>query len=72
MNRFLGVWVILGGVCLIVVGLLIFSGGFNWFGKLPGDIHYEGERVQVYIPIVSMLLVSLALSLIFNLIRRFF
>jgi len=72
MNRFLGVWVILGGVCLIVVGLLIFSGGFNWFGKLPGDIHYEGGRVQVYIPIVSMLLVSLALSLIFNLIRRFF
>jgi len=72
MNRFLGLWVILGGACLIVVGLLIYSGGFNWFGKLPGDIHYEGERVQVYIPIVSMLLVSLALSLIFYLIRRFF
>jgi hypothetical protein len=54
------------------VGLLIYSGGFNWFGKLPGDIHYEGERVQLYIPLVSMLLVSLALSLIFYLIRRFF
>ena len=72
MNRFLGLWVILGGFCLIVVGLLIYSGGMNWFGKLPGDIHYEGERVQVYIPIVSMLLVSLALSLILYLIRRFF
>jgi hypothetical protein len=72
MNRFLGIWVILGGVCLIVVGLLIYSGGFHWFGKLPGDIHYEGERVQVYIPFVSMLLVSLALSLIFYLLRRFF
>jgi hypothetical protein len=72
MNRLLGFWVILGGVSLIVVGLLIYSGGFNWFGKLPGDIHYEGERVQVYMPLVSMLLVSLALSVIFNLIRRFF
>ena len=72
MNRFLGVWVIIGGASLIVVGLLIYTGGFNWFGKLPGDIHHEGERVQVYIPIVSMLLVSLALSLIFYLIRRFF
>lgn len=72
MNRFLGLWVILGGACLIIVGLLIYSGGFNWFGKLPGDIHYEGQRVQVYIPLVSMLIVSLALSLIFYLLRRFF
>ena len=72
MNRLLGLWVVVGGICLIVVGLLIFSGGFNWFGKLPGDIHYEGERAQVYMPIVSMLLVSLALSLIFYLIRRLF
>lgn len=72
MNRLLGLWVVVGGICLIVVGLLIYSGGFNWFGRLPGDIHHEGERVQVYIPIVSMLVVSLALSLIFYLIRRFF
>ena len=72
MNRFLGIWVIVGGACLIIIGLLIYSGGLNWFGKLPGDIHYEGERAQVYIPIVSMLLVSVALSLIFYLIRRLF
>ena len=72
MNRFIGLVVIVGGVCLIVVGLLIYSGGFNWFGRLPGDIRYDGERVQIYIPIVSMLLVSLALSLIFYLLRRFF
>jgi hypothetical protein len=72
MNRFLGLWVIIGGACLILLGLLIYSGGFNWFGKLPGDIHYESERMAVYIPIVSMLIVSLALSLIFYLIRRFF
>jgi DUF2905 family protein len=72
MNRFLGLWVVAGGICLILVGLLIYSGGFNWFGKLPGDIHYESERVGIYIPFVSMLLVSLALSLIFYLIRRFF
>ena len=72
MNRLLGLWVVVGGICLIVVGLLIYSGGFNWFGKLPGDIHYESDRVQFYAPIISMLLISLALSLIFYLIRRFF
>jgi len=72
MNRLIGIFVIVGGICLIIVGLLIYSGGFNWFGKLPGDIHYESDRVSVYVPIVSMLIVSLALSLIFYLIRRFF
>jgi DUF2905 family protein len=72
MNRLFGLWVIVGGICLILIGLLIYSGGFNWFGKLPGDIRYESDRVGVYIPIVSMLLVSLALSLIFYLIRKLF
>ncbi len=72
MNRSLGLLIVVGGVCLIVIGFLVYSGGLNWFGKLPGDIHYEGERTQVYIPIVSMLLVSLALSLVLYLIRRFF
>lgn len=72
MNRFVGILVVVGGVCLILIGLLIYSGGFNWFGRLPGDIRYESERVNVYIPIVSMLVVSLALSLILYLIQRFF
>ena len=72
MNRFLGIWVVAGGICLIVIGFLIYSGGLNWFGKLPGDIRYESDRMHFYAPIVSMLLVSVALSLIFYLLRRFF
>jgi Ca2+/Na+ antiporter len=72
MNRSIGLLIIVGGSCLNVIGFLVYSGGLNRFGKLPGDIHYEGERTQLYVPIVSMLLVSLALSLIFYLLRRFF
>ena len=72
MNKVFGLWIVIGGVCLIVIGLLAYSGGLNWFGKLPGDIRYESERTGVYIPIVSMLLVSLALSLLFYLVRKFF
>jgi len=71
MSRAVGLLVIVGGVCLVGLGLLIYSGGLHWFGKLPGDIRHQGERVQIYIPIVSMLIVSLALSLILYLIRRF-
>jgi len=72
MDRSLGLLVIVGGVFVILVGLLIYSGGLGWFGRLPGDIRYESGNVRVYVPIVSMLLISLALTLIFNLLRRFF
>ena len=72
MDRSMGLLVIAGGVFIIVVGLLIYSGGLSWFGRLPGDIRYESDRVRVYIPIVSMLLISVALTLLFGLLRRFF
>jgi hypothetical protein len=72
MNRSMGLLVVIGGVFVVVIGLLIYSGALNWFGRLPGDIRYERDSVRVYIPIVSMLLVSLALTLIFTLLRRFF
>ena len=72
MDRSVGLLVIVGGVFIIVVGLLIYSGGLSWFGSLPGDIRYESGSVRVYIPIASMLLVSVALTLLFNLLRRLF
>ena len=31
------------GVVLILVGLLLWSGGLSWFGRLPGDIRIERE-----------------------------
>jgi DUF2905 family protein len=71
MNRSLGLLVIGGGAFLLVLGLVIYSGGLSWFGHLPGDIRYESERTGVYIPIVSMLIVSIVFSLIFYLLRRF-
>ena len=60
------------GVGLILVGLLIWSGSLSWFGRLPGDIRLERETVRIYITITSMLLVSLGLSLVLYLVRRFF
>ncbi len=72
MNRYVGLLVIVGGLCVIFAGLLIYTGWLSWFGRLPGDIRYESDRVQVYVPIVSMLIVSLVLSLLFYLLRRFF
>jgi hypothetical protein len=67
-----GVLLIAVGVVLILVGLLVWSGSLAWFGRLPGDIRIERESVRIYVPIVSMLLVSAALSLVLYLVRRFF
>jgi len=40
------------------------QGALSWFGRLPGDIRIERETVRIYIPFVSMLLISAALSLL--------
>ena len=72
MDRSVGLLVVVAGILIIVVGLLVYSGALSWFGRLPGDIRYERGSVRVYIPIVSMLLISIALTLLFNLLSRFF
>ena len=70
--RSIGLPVIVIGICVVVAGLLIYSGVLSWFGRLPGDIRVERESVRLYIPITSMLLLSLVLSLLMYLLRRFF
>ena len=60
------------GALLAVVGLVIYWGGFSWFGKLPGDIRYEGESTRVFVPITSMILLSVLMTVLLNLARRFF
>ncbi len=60
------------GAALVLVGLLVWSGALSFFGKLPGDFRYEGEHTRVYVPFASMLLVSVVLSLLAAVARRFF
>jgi hypothetical protein len=60
------------GAVLVVVGVLVWAGALAWFGRLPGDIRVERETVRIYIPLASMLVVSVALSLLLGLVRRFF
>ncbi len=72
MPESMGPWLILAGVALILAGLLTWTGGLSWFGRLPGDIRLESGNSRVFIPITSMILVSLALSLLLSLLRRLF
>lgn len=67
------------GKALIFVGVLIAgTGAFlllvpkaPWIGRLPGDLVIERERLTVYIPLTTCLLVSAVLSLLVWLVSRF-
>ena len=61
------------GIVLVIIGLLVtyFPGALSWFGRLPGDMRLEGEKVRFYFPITSLLLLSVVVSIMIHLIRRF-
>ena len=67
-----GPLLIVVGLGIALIGVLVWSGGLGWFGRLPGDIRVERDTVRVYIPLASMFLVSVVLSLIMYLINRLF
>lgn len=60
------------GMLLVVGGLVMAAGGLGWFGRLPGDLRFGGGSVRLYAPFASMLLVSLLLTAVMALVRRFF
>jgi hypothetical protein len=70
MERPVGMLLIAAGVGLVAVGVLAITGGLSWFGRLPGDLRFEGDNSRVYLPITSMLVVSVALTLLVNLVGR--
>jgi hypothetical protein len=62
---------------LIIVGLAFVVGGAFWplirrtgLGRLPGDIVIHRPGIDFYFPIVSSIVVSVVLSLIFWLLRK--
>jgi hypothetical protein len=71
----LGKLLILSGIILVAIGLVLtlgqaFPGAFGWIGRLPGDIRIEGSRGTFYFPLVTCLVISVVLSLIFWLLGR--
>lgn len=64
---------ILIGMGLIIIGIVIkyAPGLVSWFGKLPGDIRIVNENRKIFIPITSMVVISLVITVIVNLIRFF-
>lgn len=61
---------LLVGAALAVLGAVIWIGGLDWVGRLPGDIRYESGNTRVHIPLTSMFLISVALTAIAWIVRR--
>lgn len=65
-------WLVIAGIILIIAGIILHFVPWllSWFGKLPGDIDYRSENNRVFVPITSMILISLVLTIVLNLLNR--
>jgi len=70
----IGKTIVIIGILLVVVGLIVWFAGdkFNWFGNLPGDVKMERDNFRFFAPFTSMLLLSILLSLLLWVFRKFF
>jgi hypothetical protein len=67
----LGKMLILLGVFIILIGFLLLIGEkIPWIGRLPGDIIIRKKNFTFYFPIVTSILISIILTLLFTLFRK--
>jgi len=74
MDQNTGKYILIAGAFIVLVGFIVYFFGdkLHWIGRLPGDIRVERENFRFYFPITTMILLSLLLTVIINLIKRFF
>ena len=64
----MGQMLLLAGAMLLIVGAFFYFGGnLGPLGRLPGDIRLEGKSGGFYFPIMTSLLLSVLLTILFNL-----
>lgn len=58
---------VVGGVVLLLGLILTFAGNALPLGRLPGDLSFEWGNVRVFLPLATMILVSVVLTILLNL-----
>lgn len=68
----IGKSIILIGIFIVIAGVIIWFWGdkLRWLGKLPGDIRIEKENFSFYMPITTMIIISVVISAILWLIKQ--
>lgn len=74
MDQNTGKYILIAGGFIVLIGIVVYFFGdkLHWIGRLPGDIRVERGNTRFYFPVVTMIVLSLLLTLIVNLIKRFF
>jgi hypothetical protein len=56
-----------------LAGIIIyfFHDKLHWIGRLPGDVRIDRENSRIYFPITSMIILSLLLTILINIIKKF-
>jgi hypothetical protein len=70
MERGIGILIIVVGAVIVLVGVLVSTGALSWFGRLPGDLQFERGSTRVFLPITSMVIASVALTILVNVLLR--
>jgi len=69
--RELGKFLVMIGAVVLLLGGILWSGfAPKWLGRLPGDIRIEREHSAFYFPVVTCIIISVVLSLLFSIFRR--
>ena len=74
MDQQSGKYILLIGTFMVIVGILVyfFHDYLRWIGRLPGDIRIERENFRFYFPLATMVLISLLVTIIIQIIKRFY
>lgn len=70
MERGIGTVIIVVGAVIVLVGILVSTGALNWFGRLPGDLRFDSGSTRVSLPITSMVIASVVLTVVINVVLR--
>jgi hypothetical protein len=67
----LGKVLVIVGIVFVVLGFLLILGDkIPWIGRLPGDIYIKREKFTFYFPLMTSIIISLLLTLLFALFRK--
>lgn len=60
----------IGVIVVLVGGFFVLSAKLPWIGRLPGDIIYRRENLTILVPITTMIIASIVLTVLLNFIIR--
>ncbi len=74
MHVTIGKYLIIIGLLIVIIGVIFYFLGdrLNWIGRLPGDIRVEKENIKIFIPLTTMILLSILLTIILSLFKKLF